>query len=148
MAEKVAENISLSEIQKLVNEKFNTRYTFMEIRIMASELDDVDWGRNDPAPAPEEATAPADAPAASLPADGAEVPAESAEGVPSSGTTVEVNKIVQPGMMFSGTVNFGSGVTAEWYIDGAGRLGLSNASGQPTEQDVAEFQEELRKVLR
>ena len=42
MAEKIAENISLSDIQTMVNEKFNTRMTFMDIRILASELE-VDW---------------------------------------------------------------------------------------------------------
>ena len=52
MAQKLEEGESLSDIQKLVNEAFGTRMTFMDIRILASELEDVDWGALDPAPAP------------------------------------------------------------------------------------------------
>ena len=61
MAEKIAENVSLSDIQTMVNEKFNAHMTFMDIRILASELE-VDWRseaeKNPPA---EEEKDPADA---------------------------------------------------------------------------------------
>lgn len=140
MAAEIARGTSLSEVQKLVNEKFGKSFTFMEIRIMASELENIDWGASDPEEkAPEE------------PASGAEkAPGEAGEpgeGA-TSGTTVEVNKLVRPGMMFSGSVKFGSGASAEWYVDGQGRLGLDDVKGEPTEQDIREFQDELRKALR
>ena len=53
------------------------------------------------------------------------------------------------GMMFSGSVRFASGSTAEWYLDNMGRIGLENLVGdKPSPQDVEQFQIELDKVLR
>ena len=131
MAEKIAEKISLSDIQTMVNEKFNTKMTFMDIRILASELE-VDWRS-------EEEKAPAE--------PEAEEKAENTENVPAK-TTVELNKIVRPGALASGTVNFASGVYAEWYIDNSGRLGLDKVvGGKPTEQDIEDFQVEMQKIF-
>ena len=48
IAEQLASGISLSEIQKLVNEKFQTKLTFLDIRILASELENIDWNAHDP----------------------------------------------------------------------------------------------------
>ena len=62
--------------------------------------------------------------------------------------SVSVSPIQRPGFVVSGSVSFGSGVTADWYVDQTGRLGLDNASGQPDEQDIQEFQIELRKELK
>jgi hypothetical protein len=134
MAEKIAENIPLSDIQSMVNEKFNTRMTFMDIRIMASELE-VDWQKQEKVEEPEKTEE--------------EKPAEEsdAEKAPAK-TTVELNKIVRPGAIASGTVNFASGVYAEWYIDNSGRLGLDKVvGGKPTEQDIEDFQVEMQKIF-
>ena len=62
-------------------------------------------------------------------------------------TTVEVSPIARPGAVASGSVKFGSGVTAEWMLDQYGRLGLDKPTGKPTEQDIKEFQIELQKAL-
>ena len=134
MAEKIAENIPLSDIQSMVNEKFNTRMTFMDIRIMASELE-VDWQKQEKVeePVKVEEAKPAEE------ADAEKAPAK---------TTVELNKIVRPGAIASGTVNFASGVYAEWYIDNSGRLGLDKVvGGKPTEQDIEDFQVEMQKIF-
>ncbi len=145
IAGRLEDGESLSVIQKEVNEKFATKYTFLDIRILASELDDIDWDAHDPKAqarkAAEEKKARAEAEAAA--ADGT----EAVEGEVSGGaTTVEVSKIVRPGAAISGSVKFGSGVSAEWYVDQFGRLGLENVKGgKPTENDLREFQEELRK---
>ena len=140
---------SLSAIQKAVNEKFATKYTFLDIRILASELDDIDWDAHDPKAqakkAEEEKKARAEAEAAAAAADGA----AAVEGEVSGGaTTVEISKIVRPGAAISGSVKFGSGASAEWYVDQFGRLGLENVKGgEPTETDLREFQDELRKAF-
>lgn len=133
MAEKIAENVSLSDIQTMVNEKFNAHMTFMDIRILASELE-VDWrseAEKNP-PAEEEK---------------AEEKAENTENTPGK-TTVELNKIVRPGALASGSVHFASGVYAEWYIDNSGRMGLDKVTGgKPTEQDIEDFQVEMQKIF-
>ena len=95
-------------------------------------------------PAPEEKKAE-EAPA-SAPAEPAS-PAPDGAAKVRGATTVSVSPIQRPGFAMSGSVSFGSGVTADWYVDQTGRLGLDNASGQPDEQDIQEFQIELRKAL-
>jgi hypothetical protein len=62
-------------------------------------------------------------------------------------TVVELSKLARPGAIASGTVKFGSGVTAEWIFDQMQRLSLTNASGQPDQRDIQEFQIELQKLF-
>lgn len=160
MVQELQKGESLSEIQKLVNEKFSQRMTYMEIRILASELESVDWKALDPraqaeaakkAKEEEEAKRAAavgtesggDAPAA------ADAPADSPAGAAAGKTVVELSKLARPGMMLSGTVKFASGSTAEWYVDNMGRLGLENLKGdKPTPEDIEAFQVELENVAR
>ena len=140
MASRIAEGISLSDIQNEVNEKFQLSMTYMDIRILAAGLD-IDWQAKAAAKAEEEKkeeetakeeAAPAEAPAA--PADGK--------------TVVEISKLMRPGTALSGSVKFASGSTADWYIDQTGRLGLENLVGnQPTQDDIQQFQIELEKAV-
>ena len=140
MASRIAEGISLSDIQNEVNEKFQLSMTYMDIRILAAGLD-IDWQAKAAAKAEEEKkeeetakeeAAPAEAPAA--PADGK--------------TVVEISKLMRPGTALSGSVKFASGSTADWYIDQTGRLGLENLVGdQPTQDDIQQFQVELEKAV-
>ena len=140
MASRIAEGISLSDIQNEVNEKFQLSMTYMDIRILAAGLD-IDWQAKAAAKAEEEKkeeetakeeAAPAEAPAA--PADGQ--------------TVVEISKLMRPGTALSGSVKFASGSTADWYIDQTGRLGLENLVGnQPTQEDIQQFQVELEKAV-
>ena len=154
MAEELRNGKSLSEIQKLVNEKFSLRMTYMEIRILASELESVDWKSLDPRAQAEAAKrAKEEAEKAEAEASG-DIP-EAAEGeaaAPAGAagkTVVELSKLARPGMMLSGTVKFASGSTAEWYVDNMGRLGLENLKGdKPTPEDIEAFQVELENVAR
>ena len=141
MASRIAEGVSLSDIQNEVNEKFQLSMTYMDIRILAAGLD-IDWQakaaakaeeeKKEEENAPEEAAAPEEAPAA--PADGK--------------TVVEISKLMRPGTALSGSVKFASGSTADWYIEQTGRLGLENLVGsQPTQEDIQQFQVELEKAV-
>ena len=47
MTEELAKGTGLSQLQNMVNEKFQTHLTYMEIRIIASELQ-IDWNATDP----------------------------------------------------------------------------------------------------
>ena len=145
VAKKLHEGIKLSDIQNMLAEELECKMTFLELRLMAAELEDVDWEKFDPAekkdPA-EEAEAPAENSAAT------ENPAENEAAPAAAGKTiVELSRLTRPGAMAHGTVNFGSGASAEWLIDEMGRLGLDKVSGEPTENDIAEFQTELRKLF-
>jgi hypothetical protein len=152
MAEKIAAGVSLSEIQNLVNAEFKQNLTYMDIRIMASELE-IDWQQLNPKKETAvedvtavEAPAPAEAPEEEAPADSA----AAAPGMPDlSDTRIEVSKIARPGMMFSGSATFANGATAEWFLDNMGRLGLDNLQGEnPSEEDVRKFQMALQLELR
>ena len=157
MAQELQKGESLSEIQKLVNDKFSQHMTYMEIRILASELESVDWKALDPR-AQAEAAKKAKEEAEKKAAEGAEAGADAvgtAEGdAPGASagagkTVVELSKLARPGMMLSGTVKFASGSTAEWYVDNMGRLGLENLKGEkPTPEDIEAFQMELENVAR
>ena len=158
MAQELEKGESLSEIQKLVNEKFSQHLTYMEIRILASELDSVDWKALDPraqAEAAKKAKEEAEKAAAGteqggdIPEETADAPADAPAGAPAGKTVVELSKLARPGMMLSGTVKFASGSTAEWYVDNMGRLGLENLKGaKPTPEDIEAFQIELENVAR
>ena len=150
VAQKLQEGIKLSDIQNLLADELDCRMTFLDLRLLAAELEDVDWSQFDPKEKKaEEVPAPA-APAADEATPAAEPAADSAaEAAPAAAgsTVVELSRLSRPGAMAHGTVTFASGVTAEWLIDEMGRLGLDKVSGQPTEQDIQEFQVELRKLF-
>ena len=151
MSEELAKGTGLSQLQNMVNEKFQTHLTYMEIRIIASELQ-IDWNATDPkaiAAAKEKAKKEEEARKAEeearLAAENGELPAADAPGK----CVVTVNKVNPPGIFASGTVTFSGGSTADWYVDQTGRPGLGNLKGsQPTQQEAEEFMMELQKVLR
>ena len=139
MASRIAEGISLSDIQNEVNEKFQLSMTYMDIRILAAGLD-IDWQAKAAAKAEEEKKEEENAPEEAAPE---EAPAET-----DGKTVVEISKLMRPGTALSGSVKFASGSTADWYIDQTGRLGLENLVGdQPTQDDIQQFQVELEKAV-
>ena len=141
MASRIAEGVSLSDIQNEVNEKFQLSMTYMDIRILAAGLD-IDWQAKAAAKAEEEKKEEETAEEAAAAPE--EAPAASADGQ----TVVEISKLMRPGTALSGSVKFASGSTADWYIDQTGRLGLENLVGnQPTQEDIQQFQIELEKAV-
>ena len=158
IAQKVPEGYSLSKIQDMLKEQ-GVHITFMELRLLASEIEEQVWKQTEKDDAPPAAEEPAadkpqeDAMEPDAVQDEAEDPVPPAEpqqdapAAPRGKTVVELSKIARPGAAASGTVKFGSGVTAEWIIDQMGRLGLDKASGQPDQQDIREFQMELQKLF-
>jgi len=63
---------------------------------------------------------------------------------------VEVDTVVPPGAMASGSVVFSDGVSKSWTIDQFGRLGLSGGQEgyKPSDEDLMEFQRQLEASLR
>lgn len=203
IAEKVPEGNSLSRIQDMLKSQ-GVNITFMELRLLASELESGLWKKDDAKKEEERAKADkaaalagntassapgagvgeedpyAGAPGAGMgamapgmgrgmgrlpeeedealpqesPEEGnaGEMPENTPENMPeenkaSGGTVVELSPIARPGAVASGTVKFGSGVTADWVLDRTGRVGLDNPTGSPTQQDIQEFQMELQKLF-
>lgn len=148
IADKTAEGMSLTAIQDALSAQ-GVKIRFMELRLLAAEIESV-LAKKEAEKAAAEAPAPEEKKAEEGKAEAPAAPAAPApDGVAKvrGKTTVSVSPIQRPGFAMSGSVSFGSGVTADWYVDQTGRLGLDNASGQPDEQDIQEFQLELRKAL-
>jgi hypothetical protein len=158
IAKLLAEGMSLSKIQSVLKDQHQISMTFLNLRLLASEIENVDWTKQNK-PEPKKKPAPAAkpqnngmAPAAS---DENDEFGDEAEPLPDSGSTpagsgatvVELNKLVRPGALACGKVSFGSGAQAEWILDQFGRLALDKAVGKPTQQDIQEFQVELQKLL-
>jgi hypothetical protein len=135
----VKEGCGLSEIQKRLSGELGVTITYMEVRFLVLDLElDI---KEDDKPEP---PVKADESEASMPDPNA---GESTPG----GVQVEVDVLMRPGALLSGTVVFSDGVTAIWMLDQSGRLGIepSQADYKPSEEDNAEFikalQEEIAK---
>ena len=143
----LAEGMKLSDIQLRLGDECGVRLTYMDVRFLVDDLKLVpkDPPAPAPAPAPEkmESTEPAAAPAETSPllADDAAKPAAK--------ISLTVDQIARPGTIVSGSVTFSDGKTAMWYLDQAGRLGVtpSEPGYRPPEGDVEEFQVMLDQQL-
>jgi hypothetical protein len=137
----VAEGGGLSDIQKRLSSELGINMTYMDVRFLVLDLGlkvkDKAQASKPPQPASELngglQTAIDD-----------KAPQQSAAGV-----TVDVDRVMKPGSLVSGTVKFSDGVTASWMIDELGRLGLSASKRgyTPPTKDLQAFQMELKKVL-
>ena len=135
----VAEGVSLSDIQKRLESDFELRMTYMDVRFLVDDLD-LDLSAGEPEPEPESA-APADDSA------GASVEEPAAGGA--GGVSIEVDAVMRPGAVVSGSVTFSDGEKAVWMLDQMGRPGLDpdTAGYRPSEADIMAFQTKLREVL-
>ena len=140
MAQKISEGLSLADIQKLIEEKFQKRMTFLDVRLMASSLDSIDWEKE-----AEKESAAEEAEEEAGEEDNAEDKADESAG--DGQCVVELSKLVKPGAVAHGSVKFPSGASGNWVLDQMGRLGMENADGEPTEDDLKAFQEELQKIF-
>jgi hypothetical protein len=141
----VDEGCGLSELQRRLDTELGVKLTYMDVRFLI-----IDLGLQLQEEKEEElASAKAEAEAADAPvADDSPAPPDPLGDAP-GGVTVELDRIVKPGSVVSGTVTFSDGVTASWWLDQLGRLGID--AGQegysPSPEDVQAFQEELRNAL-
>jgi hypothetical protein len=138
IARLLAEGLSLSDVQRKLEQDYQIVLTYRELRLISTELP-VDWSKHDSAAKTGTIEDITKAP----------VPAEAAAPPPSR-TMVTISKLVRPGAVFSGDVHFASGAKAEWALDQYGRLALNPAPGssKPTEQDQQEFVAELQRQLQ
>lgn len=136
VAKHLNEGQTLNDIHKILSDEHSVKMTFMELRLLSSEIEDMDWSQFDPKKEePEED-------------ENSEV--NEVSGEVQSGTQIEMNKVQRPGAMMSGSVVFLSGVKGEWVIDQYGSLdlGLEDENQQPTEEDMEDFQITLRQKLQ
>lgn len=148
----IEEGLKLSEIQGKLDSELGIRLTYMEVRFL---IDDLSLKPQDPveAPADPPADPPADAAGEGLPdaGDPTGLPSDplSPDSEGSGGISLTVDRVMRPGSVVSGKVTFSDGVTAEWYLDQVGRLGLvpSTPGYKPSQDDVMAFQSRLQSEL-
>lgn len=167
IADRTREGHNLSKIQDMLAEQ-GVKMTFMELRLIASEIETTFWQQAEPQPEPApEADKPAqdaapadgldelppdDPGAEQLPPDDA-APADDApaaddgKAAPRGRTTVSLDQLARPGFLATGSVTFGSGASGTWLLDQMGRLMFEKVEGKPDRQDLQEFQLELQRMF-
>lgn len=144
VSEWIAAGAKLSEVQTRLGTELGIRLTYMEVRFL---VDDLKLRLQDPEP-PKPATPPPAAAPASPTAPVA--PEATAAGAPLGGqVSVTVDKIARPGALVSGGVTFSDGMSADWYLDQTGRLGLvaKQQGYKPSPADVQQFQMALEREM-
>lgn len=153
---------SLAVVQRKLTNEFNVSMTYMQVRFLVDDLG-LDLKSPEkpkpivPTPPPAATDTPvgldAESDANSQPDDGfADELADEFGATPSpaAGVKVEVDRIVRPGAVVSGTVVFSDGKSANWSLDQSGRLMLdsSKTGYKPSQADIQSFQKELSAQLQ
>ena len=126
----------LPAIQGKLKSEFDLNATYMDTRFLVLDLG-IDL-------ASEEEESKEDA----AEADPTEVLEKAAAG--GDGTvSVELDSVTRPGAMVSGRITFSDGEKAAWFIDQMGRPGLDTdtAGYRPSEEDLMEFEKQLRDLM-
>ena len=172
----IAAGDNLSAVQKKLSEQFKLSLTYMDVRFL---VDDLGLELKNAAPkadASDVTKAPPPKPAAPAGekkglmdklkekvgfgqeeadedfAPEQDFPEEAPPPAPAGAgnVTVDVDRIVRPGAVVSGSVTFSDGTSGKWAMDQYGRLMLETGKKgyQPPAADVQAFQRELSRQLQ
>ncbi len=139
----VEEGCGLSEIQRRLTSEFDLRPTFMDVRFLILDLG---LEIRDGSAASRDADAGDEA---SGEPDVGEDDALAGEPAGIGGVSVEVDRLIKPGALISGSVTFSDGMKATWMLDQAGRLALDPAQPgyRPGPEDIEGFQRALQEEM-
>jgi len=137
------EGRTLSEIQDYLRKEKGDSITYMELRLLLSEMPEVKLPEKELPKQPNVGAASA--------------PRQADRGTkapptlqPESELSISVDQVPAPGAMLSGYARFSSGAKAHWFLDEMGRLGIEPelGSSKPTQKDTQEFTTELKRMLQ
>ena len=145
----------LSDIQRRIAEEFGIEMTYLDVRLLVSDLPQPEE-KAEAAPEPDEKGGPAENGEAAEDTVGNDaeggLPDEAApaEDASAGGVSVSLNPIAIPGTIASGSVTFSDGTAGKWYLDEMGRLGLADIPQgyRPPAADGADFQRQIVSLLR
>lgn len=122
------EGLSLSDIQKRIEGDWSEKITYMDLRFLLDDL-------SVEIPKQEKVVE--------------EVKDSDLSPAP-EGVQVEVDKVMRPGTLVSGTVTFTDGKSGNWQLDSTGRLGLvpTEEGYRPSPEDLKEFQKLLQEEIQ
>ncbi|MGJ8653288.1 MAG: hypothetical protein ACSHX8_08440 [Opitutaceae bacterium] len=132
----IADGKSLADVQALLREEFSISMTYMDVRFMVDDLD-ITFAEPEPEEVEEDAAEAVTEP---------EVVEEAGGNV-----RVDVDALMVPGSLVSGTVVFSDGKSLKWQLSAAGQLGLipgDDPDYRPSPEDVEQFQAQLQEVLQ
>ncbi len=172
----VAAGDTLSAVQKKLSEQFKITMTYRDVRFLVDDLNlslkdaapkvdasDVSKAPVPPPKAPEkkglidklkekvgmapDAVEEDDLPPEALAEEPGDYPGQPAGA---GQLSVDLDRVVRPGFMVSGSVTFSDGVSGKWALDQMGRLMLETPQKgyQPSAADVQAFQRELQMQLQ
>jgi hypothetical protein len=124
-----AEGATMSELQKNLKEEFDIAVTYMDTRFMVLDLG-IELREEEK---PQE-----------------KKPEEAIPKVATGSVTVTMDTLALPGALVSGRAVFSDGETAIWMLDQSGRPGLDpdTPGYRPSQEDVMEFQKQLRDLIQ
>ncbi|MGB0745090.1 MAG: hypothetical protein ACPGSB_11260 [Opitutales bacterium] len=136
----IQEGRSLAEVQRMLLEDHKISMTYMDVRFL---VDDLDIEVVEPVTDEDESAAEEAKPAAD-----AELVDEGGDG----SVFVDVDAVMRPGSLVSGTVKFSDGQSLGWQLSASGQLGLipdeANPEYRPKPEDLEQFQTQLQEVLQ
>jgi hypothetical protein len=123
-----AEGATMSDLQRHLKDDFGFTLTYMDTRFLILDLGIELVQEKKEEPVPEEKPAP----------------------VPTGEVTVTMDTLTLPGALVSGKVTFSDGEHAIWMLDQNGRPGLDpdTPGYRPTQEDITEFQIQLRSLIQ
>lgn len=128
LRQRAAEGATMSDLQKLLKDDFGIAITYMDTRFLVLDLG-IEL-QETPRETPKEEAKPAP--------------------VPTGKVEVTMDSLTLPGALVSGKVTFSDGETAIWMLDQTGRPGLDpdTPGYRPSQEDIMEFQVQLRSLLQ
>jgi hypothetical protein len=138
----VAEGATLAQVQARLVDEMDVHMTYMDVRFLVDDLNLSLVEKEEPKAAEAPAEDSAGSPAQDAP--------ETTGAAPQSGVSINVDTVVRPGAVVSGTATFSDGEVGEWYLDQMGQLGFNPRTPgyRPSQADVADFQVKLDAALR
>lgn len=144
--------LKLADIQKKLAADLGLHLTYMEVRFLVDDLKLMPKDPPPPPPVKEIPKTPAAPAASGQPADEAgPLPPADEPGASTPGKfSLTVDKITKPGALVSGNVTFSDGMTAMWYLDQYGRMGVvpKEKGYKPGAADVQQFQLALEAEMQ
>jgi len=149
--ELLAKGQTLSQIQDHFHKEKNDPITYMELRLLLSEMPDAKLPEKEMPKTILAAGEPGSSAGGKVtPKDPGRTGGERQSDAAGGKLSISVDQMPAPGAMLSGYARFSSGAKAHWFLDEMGRLGLEPelGSGKPTQKDMQEFSTELRRMLQ
>ena len=152
IALKLNEGVKLNDIQRLLEEEHGLRMTYLELRMLVSELE-VDWSKHappKPEPQADDVVSDEEGDIAELDEEFEDDEVAADETAAAGDVEVTVSKLARPDAAISGSYSCPSGARGEWIVDHYGRPGLIPAEGspKPTQDEMRQFQMALMRKLQ